>query len=325
MFLFVVLSDEIMDIEYIAFDSLGVQSSCFQVSAGNETAIIDPGLSIQADSFPLSESKRLYLRSTYKHKIKKKAKQADVGVISHYHYDHFTQEPDRKIYGRKRMLVKDPDTAINEEQQDRAHELLDAIDTMANRIDVADGQTFYLDQLKLKFGKPQWHGPQDTEMGQVLPLVIEDTSTDRRVLYTSDLDGPVETDARDWIVRQDPDVMIYNGPPTYLLDFVLDYQDFAKGMQNMITIIEDVSPSTIILDHHLLRDYRYKDLFRPVFTAAEQYNTAIHTAAEEQGETPVVAEAYQDNGPTKWTDWPTPTRDDIDQLAQGIPPAKVFD
>ena len=314
-----------MDIEYIAFDSLGVQASCFQVTAGNETAIVDPGLSIQADSFPLSESKRLYLRSTYKHRIKKKAKQADVGVISHYHYDHFTQEPDRKIYGRKRMFVKDPDNDINDEQKKRSHELLEKIESMTNRIDVADGQTFYLDRLKLAFGEPQWHGPPETEMGQVIPLMIEDTSTDRSVLYTSDLDGPVDTDARDWIIRQDPDEIIYNGPPTYLLDFVLDYQDYAKGVQNMISVIEEVAPSKIVLDHHLLRDYRYEDLFRPVYIAAEQHNTTVHTAADEHGEQPVVMDAYQDNGATKWTDWPTPTRDDIDQLAQGIPPSKVFE
>jgi predicted metallo-beta-lactamase superfamily hydrolase len=144
------------------------------------------------------------------------------------------------------------------------------------------------------------------------------------VLYTSDLDGPVEDDGLDWIKTKDPDVLIHNGAPTYMLDFVLGYQEYAQGVLNLIEIIEDVSPSTIVLDHHLLRDYRYRDLYRAAFDAARDNGVTITTAAEEQGDKPRVLRAYEENGPSKWSEWPAPDRGQLEALADGKDPDTVL-
>lgn len=313
-----------MDIEYVAFDSMGVQGACFRVMAGDDRVIVDPGLSIEMDTFPLSESERMYLRSDHKLAVKKKAKKSNILAISHYHYDHYTEEPDRKIYGRKQMLVKSPDEDINDEQRHRANELLSQVRDVADEIEYADGQTYYFDRFKLQFGDPLWHGAADTEMGKVVPLLFEDNSSGRRVLYTSDMDGPVEDDGLDWIKAKDPDVLIHNGAPTYMLDFVLGYEEYARGVLNLIEIIEDVTPSKIVLDHHLLRDYRYRDLYRAAFDAARDNGVTITTAAEEQGDKPRVLRAYEANGPSKWSEWPAPDRGQLEALADGTDPDVVL-
>ncbi|MDY6770883.1 MAG: MBL fold metallo-hydrolase [Candidatus Nanohaloarchaea archaeon] len=313
-----------MDIEYVAFDSMGVQGSCFRVSGGDDRVIVDPGISMETDAFPLSESERMYLRSTMKNRLTKKAKQANVAAISHYHYDHYTEEPDRKIYGRKRLLLKDPEQDINDEQRERAAELLDGVKGLADRIDHADGRTFYFDGFKLSFGDAMWHGGAGTGMGKVVPMVFKDNATGRSVLYTSDLDGPVEDDAADWIVEQEPDVIIHNGAPTYMLDLVLDYQGYAKGVLNLKRVIEEVGPSKIVLDHHLLRDYRYRDLYRVAFDAARDNGVTMNTAAEELGDQPKVREAYEEADEARWSDWPTPDESQLERLAAGEDPDTVL-
>ncbi|MDY6777776.1 MAG: MBL fold metallo-hydrolase [Candidatus Nanohaloarchaea archaeon] len=313
-----------MQFEPVAFDSMGVKSSCFLIEAGNDRLIVDPGVSIESDSFPLSESRRLYLRSTMNHKVKKKAKTADAAVISHYHYDHYTQEPDRKVYGRKELYVKHPEQDINDEQRERAVTLLDEVEDVADQIEYADGRSFYFDAFSLKFGDPFWHGAANTGMGQVIPLVVEENASGRKLLYTSDMDGPVEDEATQWIIDEEPDVLVLNGAPTYMLDFVLDYEEYAKAVLNLVDIIEEVTPSKIILDHHLLRDYRYEDLYRVAFEAANANGVTMHTAAEEQGDQPKVREAYQENGGTKWSDWPRPSHNQLERLASGEGPDDVF-
>jgi predicted metallo-beta-lactamase superfamily hydrolase len=314
-----------MDLEYIAFDSMGVKSSCFQVASERSTVVVDPGVTIESDSFPLSESQRMYRKRTYEHEVKKKAKNADAVAISHYHYDHYTPEPDRKMYGRKRLLLKHPEKEINDEQRERAAEFLDGVRGMTDRVDYADGRTFYFDGFKLSVGEPMWHGTEETKMGTVVPMMFEDNGSGRRVLYTSDLEGPVEEEYVDWIVDRDPDELILNGFPIYMLEFVKEYSHYARAVLNLKQIIEEVRPSKIVLDHHLLRDYRYRELYGPAFRAATDNGVTMRTAAEEMGDDPQVVRAYRENGPTEWREWPSPTTDDLERIADGSDPEIVLD
>lgn len=313
-----------MDVEYVAFDSMGVEGSCFVFESGNDSIIVDPGIAIEPDSFPLSESRRMYLKGQYLRKVKKRAKKADIALLSHYHYDHFTKKPDRKLYGNKRLMVKSPDQYIDEEQQERASKLLDEIEPMSSRLDYIDNQSFYFDSFRVKFAEPGWHGVEGTELGYVVPMVFHENESDRKLLYSSDVDGLLDQELFDWIVGQDPDEIILNGPPTYMLDFVLDYQDFARGVLNLRRLIELVDPEKIILDHHLLRDYRYKDLYYSAYELAEERGVTMRSAAEENGERPKVIEAYGENGPTKWNEWPKPSVKDLKRLAEGKPPEQVL-
>jgi len=134
----------------------------------------------------------------------------------------------------------------------------------------------------------------------------------------------VEEDAVEWVIEQDPDMMIVNGAPTYMLDFVLDYQEYAQGVLNLRRIIDEAQPEKIILDHHLLRDYRYQDLYDVAFKSAEKNRVEMHTAAEEHGNRPKVVTAYEGRGTGKWKSWPQPTLRQLQDLADGEDPEEVF-
>lgn len=40
---------------------------------------------------------------------------------------------------------------------------------------------------------------------------------DRRILHASDVQGPVTEEAKDYIIDQNPDILVIDGPPTLFL------------------------------------------------------------------------------------------------------------
>lgn len=76
--------------EPVWFDSLGAKSSCTLVKTSDVRVLIDPGVAVMHPSFPATWAKKLYWLARAELAIKRAAKRADVVVISHYRYDHFT-------------------------------------------------------------------------------------------------------------------------------------------------------------------------------------------------------------------------------------------
>ena len=96
-------------------------------------------------SFPASDWKKLQWYAKGKAAIKKAAKQADLIVISHYHWDHFLPD-DLHIYRKKLILAKNPNEFINDSQRNRAVDFYSA--------------------LHKKFGKGLVIGPKQTRNWQ---------------------------------------------------------------------------------------------------------------------------------------------------------------
>jgi predicted metallo-beta-lactamase superfamily hydrolase len=67
----------------------------------------------------------------------------------------------------------------------------------------------------------------------------------------------------------------------------------------------------LILDHHLLRDYRYPDLYCEIYKKAKKFGLRVCTAAEFVGKEPAVLSAYKRNGPTKWKEWREFKKEDV--------------
>ncbi len=107
-------------------DSLGAKSTCTLVETPEVNILIDPGVAVMQPSFPASWLKKSYWKARAWLSIKRASQKADVVVISHYHYDHFT-DFDKGIYDGKTLLVKDPNEYINDSQRERAEDFLDTI------------------------------------------------------------------------------------------------------------------------------------------------------------------------------------------------------
>ena len=111
----------------------------------------------------------------------------------------------------------------------------------------------------------------------------------KRVLHASDVQGPVTMDAKDYILDQKPDLLIMDGPPTIFRGWKFSMKNLEDASYNLVEIIETLD-CDIILDHHLLRDLKYKkDFSRPYQTGG----TKVKTFAEYLGEENNTLEAHR--------------------------------
>ncbi len=290
-----------MRINFVAFDSMGVKSSCTQVRTKDATITIDPGIADEVDSFPLPRRERCDLVAKYDEKIRKACGKSDVVAITHYHYDHHIVDRDKRLYGNKILLIKHPTKKINRSQLGRALEFLETIEGLPKQIEYADNKEFKFGKTKIRFSKPLWHGPRGTSLGYVVMVSIREGK--EKLLYSSDLDGPYLKSQVELIVKEKPTYLILDGAPTYLLGFIMSFKNLKKIVQNTIGIIERTRCRWYVLDHHLLRDYRYRELYCEVFERAKKLGKKVLTAAEMQGKQPMVLRAYRKNGPTRWKKW----------------------
>ena len=146
------------------------------------------------------------------------------------------------------------------------------------RIYFADGKKFQIGATKVRFTPPLFHGIEYDRLGWVTALVVEREKV--KLIYTSDLQGPIIEDYARWIVKEKPQILIMDGPATYLLGYMLNLINLQRSIDNLIYILDRISPRVIIYDHHLLRDHRYQKRITEVHRYATKRNQKILTAAE---------------------------------------------
>lgn len=299
-----------MEIEYIAFDSFGVKSSCILATTPDVRICVDPGIAIETGSFPFPRDVKFALMEKYRLRIAKACSKADVVTISHYHYDHHQPIPD--WYKGKTLLIKDPQKAINKSQRERANYFLQIVKGIAKDIKVADNKEFRFGNTKISFSKPLWHGVANSALGYVLMSTI--STQGYKILHSSDIDGPSIEKYTDLILNENPDILILDGAPTYLLGYIHAYYNLCRSVLNLRRLIKSQKIKKIIFDHHALRDYRYKDLYYLAFEAAKDHQIELHTVAEELGKKPAVMLGYEKYGPTKWKHWNEMKEEDMQRI-----------
>lgn len=156
------------------------------------------------------------------------------------------------------------------------------------KIYLADGKNFQVGATKVRFTPPLFHGMEYDRLGWVTALVVERDRT--KLVYTSDLQGPVIEDYASWIVKEDPSILILDGPATYLLGYMLNFINLERCISNLIYILDRLSPEVFIYDHHLLRDNRYLERAALVYDYARKKDKKLLTAAEWYKNEPLILE-----------------------------------
>ncbi len=239
---------------------------------GKETKLfIDPSAALGPSRYGLSPHRlEEYALQLAKEKIRKLAKDVDAIIITHYHYDHY--DPWETFYEGKLLLAKDPNKAINKSQYERSHSF-----SFYKNIVPADGKEFDVGEFHLTFSPPLPHGPDNTKLGYVLAVTVDDGK--ERFLFASDVQGPVSEKTAEWMISQDPQIIYMDGPPTYFLGFKFPPKYRDQAVKNLENIMEKTGVKQIILDHHLLRDLKYRERF-PVYERAEELGVKLLTTAE---------------------------------------------
>ncbi len=287
-------------VEYVAFDSLGVKAACVKVFTPELKLVIDPGVSAQTASYPLPADRRETLAGEYADKVRAACRDADALVISHYHLDHFFEGRDPQMFGRKVLFAKEPDD-LPARQSEAARRFFQAINGLPSELIMADGRKFKFGKTVVSFSAAVPHGAEGAEPGFV--IMTEVSRGREKVLVTSDVCGPVTRETAKLICAARARAVILDGYPTYHLgQFATDYE-LVQSITNTCRILAAPGLQTLVVDHHLLRDYRYPAFFKLVLDKAAKSKVKFGTAAEMLGRRPVTLEGYQNYGPTRWTKW----------------------
>jgi predicted metallo-beta-lactamase superfamily hydrolase len=278
----------------LAEESLGVRSMCTYIETPDTKILLDAGASLAPKRLGYPPHPREYQAlAECRKKITKTAQKADITTISHYHFDHHTPsyrdwftnwsspETAKKIYQGKLVLAKSYRSMVNASQRRRGWMFRKTGGEYAKRVESADGKTFRFGETKLKFSDPVFHGPENSELGWVLMVTIE--CADEKVMFASDVQGPIHTPTLNQILAEKPQLVMIGGPPTYLTGFRVKEEHIEAGMQNLKTLVENVP--TTILEHHILRDENWRSQTQPIFDAAKQVGHKVLTAAEFSGTT----------------------------------------
>ena len=274
-----------MKIVPIASDSLGVRSMATYIETKDCRILIDPSAALGPKRYGLPPAPpEIAALSETKEKIAEIAKKCDILIISHYHYDHY--DPTESFYKNKKVFAKNIDKNINQSQKERGREFRGIVENICD-LTYCDDTQYKIGNTNIVFSPPFFHGPENVRLGYVIMTTIDDGR--KKLLHASDVQGPVTTSAKEYILDQKPDILIMDGPPTIFLGWKFSKKNLQDASDNLVEIIEKLK-CTILLDHHLLRDLKYKEIF------PEPYKTGgsrIKTFAEYLGKENNTLEAHR--------------------------------
>jgi hypothetical protein len=268
-----------MQIIPIAFDSMGTRSMATYVETDDIKIMIDPAVALGAKRYGLPPHPvELQRKDEHWMEIKKYTAQADILIVTHYHYDHHNpSEP--QVYKDKILFTKHPDENINKSQKDRAKYFLNVIEKLPADMEYSDGKEFKFGDTTVIFSPAVPHGNND-RLGYVTEVCID--AGDYKLLHTSDIEGGNLDCQCEFIINQDPNIVIFDGPMTY---------PFENIIPNLIKILEQTKVEKLIIDHHYLRNINWKEKLSPVYDTAVSLNKRLCCVAEFLGKKEELLEA----------------------------------
>lgn len=278
-----------MNIKLISFDSMGTRSMATFVETDDVNIFIDPGAALGPFRYglpphPLEIEK---LKNDWE-QIVHYASKCDVIIVTHYHYDHHNPKIHLDMYNRKDVLLKHPSQKINRSQFVRASFFIKQLENRPKSLSYADGKEFTYGKTLVKFSQPVPHGA-DERLGYVIEVLIDDG--DRKLLFTSDIEGAVFSSQVEFIVKHNPDIIIMDGPMTYMLGTKFSEDDYVSSINNIIRILDNVRPKDLIIDHHLLRDLQWNNKIQKIIEKGDELGTRVISAAEYSGQEINILEA----------------------------------
>ena len=150
------------------------------------------------------------------------------------------------------------------------------------RVHFPEGRAWSFGKTILRFSEPIFHGIEYSILGWVFMTIVEYQG--KKVLHSSDVNGPVIEDYCEMIIQEKPDILILDGPMTYLLGYLITRINLNRSIKNAKRIVENVPVELILFNHHLLREPRFRERTLPVW----ETNKSVQTAADYYGFTPCV-------------------------------------
>jgi len=274
-----------MKILPVASDSLGVRSMATYIETKDCKVFIDPSAALGPSRYGLIPTdQEIRALDQTKQEIAKIVDRCDVIIISHYHYDHY--DPSEKFYIGKKVFAKDIENNINKSQKERGTDFKNIVENQCD-LEYSDDSKHQIGNTKIVFSPPFFHGPENIRLGYVIMATIDDG--EKKILHSSDVQGPVTENAKNYIMDQKPDLLIMDGPPTNFLGWRFSKQSLQHASDNLVEIIKKLG-CEVILDHHLLRDLKYLEIFSEPYKVGKE---KVKTFAEYLGKENNTLEAHR--------------------------------
>ncbi len=265
----------------LAADSLGVRSMATYVEAGDLRLLLDPGATLSPRRYgmdPTPEEAEALKRAL--DRIEGYARRAALITVSHYHGDHYAAVPD--LYAGRRVWAKDPRRMTDAHQAARGRAFWRTLGGNAT-LEPAEGRATEIGGVRVKVSPPLAHGREGTGFGFVVAVTVDDGS---RFVHAADVQGPASAVATAYLLRERPDLLYLSGPPTYL-EAQLGPAVLRQGLDNLLRIVNETG-CRVIVDHHALRDRRYRERLGPAFETGR-----VVTVAEYLGRRDECLEAHR--------------------------------
>jgi predicted metallo-beta-lactamase superfamily hydrolase len=240
---------QVMSLEIIGAESLGVRSLCCLVSLPNRSIVIDPGVSLgYVRKGLLPHPLQIAVGRRVREKILQSLSNATDVVFSHFHGDHVPlvdanpyQLSIHSLPSRFRELRcwSKSDDDLSADMNKRFHDLAGLLGA---NMQVAEGCS----EGPLAFSQAVPHGAPDNNIGTVMMTRIE--MGEQVFVHASDiqlLDDPTV----DQVIDFRPDIVLAAGPPLYLDR--LSNTERERAWANALRLASSVD--MVILDHHLMR------------------------------------------------------------------------
>ncbi|MFO7968270.1 MAG: hypothetical protein R6U44_11790 [Archaeoglobaceae archaeon] len=268
-----------MRITPLAFDSFGARSMSTFVETDDLKLIIDPSVALGPKRYRLSpHPMELQKKEELWENIKEHVTRSEVAIFTHYHYDH--HNPDESgLFDGKKVLAKHTTQKINKSQMNRGKHFLKQLNN-AESVEFADGKTYQFGDTKMVVSPPVFHGTSD-KLGHVIELLIDDG--DQRFLYSSDVEGPSIPAQLDFMLESNPHVIFIDGPMTYMLGFRYSKKSLEESVNNLQKLIDDTDVKNLIVDHHLARDFNWREKIEEVISKGKDAGVEVQSAAEFAG------------------------------------------
>ncbi len=280
----------------LAFDSMGVRSQATLVKIGNKRIVLDPGVALAPKRYGLPPSREeLRALELARDIIMRACRRAELIVVTHYHYDHHPYPDDNELYEAcfkdKIVYAKHHAEEVTDSARKRGRKFEDIIKSLAKKIEWADGKSIEYGKAYIEFSPPVWHGAPGSKVGRVIMVYIEHGRDS--FLYGSDAQNLADPEALKWVLKKNPKMIIIDGYPTILVGWRVSKKSYTESIENVKKVITDTDAKIIILDHHIVRDKKFKEKIKELVELAEQHGKKLVTAAEYYGLENLTLEAWR--------------------------------
>ncbi len=252
-----------MEIEILSAESLGVRGLCCYVKTKTRKILIDPGIALGYSRYSLLPHPfQIAVDERIRKKIIKKWAEATDIVFSHLHGDHVPlvqANPYQlsihclsKLAPQVRIWLSQLEE-LNNLEKTRFSSLRDILKPNYRFIN-----SYTRAHNDLHFSKMVFHGERAKNRNKVFMTCIKEDNF--VFVHGSDIQL-LDEEAVQIILSWKPDLLVVSGPPLYLSVKMND--ELLQIATNNALLLSNKIP-TVIIDHHLLRDYQGLDWLRDI-------------------------------------------------------------